>query len=50
MPWQEPKGLGIRGDKKGEAASEVIARYIVKGARRWKYDPKIPAVALLVRF
>ncbi len=35
--------LGILKDKSGTAASDILARYIVQGARRGKYNPKILA-------
>jgi hypothetical protein len=35
--------LGILKNKSGIEASDVLARYIVQGARRGKYNPKILA-------
>lgn len=35
--------LGLLGDKNGDAASDVIARHIIQGAKRGKYDPQILA-------
>jgi hypothetical protein len=35
--------LGIHGDKDGQAATDVIARHIIAGAKRGKYDPQVLA-------
>jgi hypothetical protein len=35
--------LGIHGDKNGLAAADAIARHIIEGAKRGKYDPRILA-------
>jgi hypothetical protein len=37
------KELGILRDKGGRAASDIIARHIIEGAKRGKYDPQILA-------
>lgn len=41
--------LGLETDKSGRSASDTIAQYIVAGARRGQYDPKVLADGALRR-
>ncbi|HEY0144825.1 MAG TPA: hypothetical protein VGB93_01440 [Methylovirgula sp.] len=41
--------LGILGEKTGHAASDIIARHIIEGAKRGKYDPQLLAAGALER-